>query len=467
MEDVMKDVVIVGGGIAGLAAAWGLRHRDIVVLEAGDRVGGRIRSERRGPYWLNWGGHVYDGSPSSSTQRLLRETGFASRPVPGNLAGLSMNGRLLLSGRVETFPFRIPMSWHDRASLVRAGAKVRLAVARYARLSKRRPGEDEATRQQRVYDFMNDRSFADFIGELPEDAEALFKPTVTRSSAEMNQISAGAGVGYFNLVWNIGAGLSHGIVGGPSTLTEGIADALGEAVQLGAAVEEVVHKPGSVAVRYRQHGVEQEVEARSVVLATTASMSHRVGVDLDKDLRDALSEVKYGPFVSAAFLTDETERRPWDDTYAIATPKRSFNVVLNMSNNVRGSTPERLPGSSFMAFSPAGLARQLLEQDDETILKTFVEDLDQVLPGTASHLVEAEVARWPEASPYCFPGRGRLQPILTRRGGRVLLAGDYLGTQYTETAVHTGLVAAQAAGQVVEADGAELRAAPVPPVSTS
>ena len=159
----LLDAVVVGGGIAGLTAAWRLRRHDVVLLESDDRAGGRIRSERRGPYWLNWGGHVYDGSPASATQRLLRDTGFASRPVPGNLAGLSMNGKLLLSGRVETFPFRVPMSWRDRASLVRTGAKVRVAVARYARLAKRRPGEDEATRQQRVYEFMNDRTFARIV----------------------------------------------------------------------------------------------------------------------------------------------------------------------------------------------------------------------------------------------------------------------------------------------------------------
>ena len=70
----MKDVVVVGGGIAGLSAAWRLRHRDILVLESDSRVGGRIRSERRGQYWLNWGAHVFAGT-GSSTGWLLEDAG--------------------------------------------------------------------------------------------------------------------------------------------------------------------------------------------------------------------------------------------------------------------------------------------------------------------------------------------------------------------------------------------------------
>jgi len=53
------DVVIVGGGIAGLSAAWELRDRDVVVLEASDRAGGRMWSEPRDPYWLNYGAHLF------------------------------------------------------------------------------------------------------------------------------------------------------------------------------------------------------------------------------------------------------------------------------------------------------------------------------------------------------------------------------------------------------------------------
>ncbi|MER5217410.1 NAD(P)/FAD-dependent oxidoreductase [Streptomyces sp. NPDC002838] len=447
----MKDVVIVGGGLAGLAAGWRLRHWDTLLLESEGRVGGRIRSERRGPYWLNWGGHAYAGG-NSATSWLLNSTGVDSVPVPGSLTGLSMNGKLLLKGRVESYPFRIPMPMSARVGMVKAGAKVALSVARYARIVQRRRGETEAQRQQRVYNFMNDRSFKDFIGDLPEDAEALFKPTVTRSAADIDQLSAGAGVGYFSLVWNIGAGLSQSILGGPSTLTESIAAALSDRVRLNAAVDEVVQKNGSVVVRYREDGVEKEVEACCVVLATPATVSHRVAVDLDGDVREALSKIVYGPYVSAAFLSNETGRQVWDDAYGIATPKRSFNVALNMSNVVHGYEAERRPGSSLMTFSPGSLARELLEHDDDKIRRIYLDDLDQVLPGFADKVVEAEVQRWPTGAPYCFPGRGKLQQTLTRRTGRVLLAGDYLGTLYTETAIQTGLSAAQEAQSLLATD---------------
>lgn len=452
----MKDVIVVGGGLAGLSAAWRLRHTDVVLLESADRVGGRVHSERRGAHWLNWGGHVYAGG-DSATAWLLDNTGVDSADVPGSLAGLSMNGRTLTRGRVETFPFRVPMSWNDRFHVARAGIKVRLAVARYARVLARRPGENEAARQQRVYDFMNDRSFAEFVGALPPDARALFEPTVTRSSGNLDEIAAGAGIGYFSLVWNIGGGLNRNIPGGPSTLTESIAAALGERVQRGAAVHEVVQRDRSVVVRYRQDGVDHEIEARTAVLATQAHVTHRIAVDLDRDLREALSKIVYGPFVSAAFLTDETSPQVWDDSYAIATPKRSFNVVLNMSNVVHGCATararERVPGSSLMVFSPADAARALMDSDDDEILRRYRNDLSDVLPGIDRTIVEAHVRRWPKGSPYSFPGRATLQPALTRRrGGRVFLAGDYLGTLYTETAVRTGLTAAQDVRTVLAAE---------------
>ncbi|MDN5915376.1 MAG: FAD-dependent oxidoreductase [Pseudonocardia sp.] len=444
----MRDAVIVGAGLAGLSAAWRLRHWDTLVLESGDRVGGRIRSEKRGPYFLNWGGHVFAGA-DTSTASLLAETGVSSVRVPGSLKGVAMNGKLLLNGRIETYPARIPMSTAARLALVRTGAKVGLDVLRYARAVALRPGETSGARQQRIYDFENDRSFADYVGDLPDDTEALFRPTVTRSAADPHELSAGAGIGYFSLVWNIGQGLDRSIVGGPSVLTESVAASVRDRIRLGASVQEIVHRRGSVVVRYTQDGADHEVEARTVVLATPAPVSHRVGVDLPADVREALSKIVYGPYVSAAFLTNETARRPWDDAYGIATPKRSFNVVLNMANVARGAETHRRPGGSLMTFSPAGLARTLIDRSDDEILDVYTRDLDRVLPGSADAIAEAHVQRWHTGAPFCFPGRGRLQPVLTRPAERVFLAGDYLGTLYTETAISSGFTAASDAAGVL------------------
>lgn len=438
----MYDAVIIGGGLAGLAAAHRLRHRNILLLEKSERWGGRIRSERRGDYWLNWGGHVYNG-PGTATGDLMASVGIDSAPVPGSLAGLAMNGRLLTSGRVETFPFRVPMSWSDRAALVKAGAKVRLNVMKYAKVAAPRDGEDYRVRQQRIYDFMGDQTFTDLVGDLPPDADALFRPTVSRSAGDPEQVSAGAGVGYFHLVWNKTGGLSRNIVGGPSTLTETIAAGLGDRARLAAEVHEVVHGRDHVVVRYRHDGEEHEVRARYAVLATIAPVARTIAPDLDPDVREALDRIEYGPYVSTAFLTNETTPQVWDDSYAIATPKRAFNVFFNMSNIVRAAEHTRGRGSSIMAFSPARFARPLLERSDEEILATYYRDLDDIFPGFPGLVEEAHVQRWPQGLAYCFPGRGRLQPTLTRRSSRIMLAGDYLGTWYTETAVQSGFAAAQ------------------------
>jgi protoporphyrinogen/coproporphyrinogen III oxidase len=466
----VRDVVVVGGGIAGLAAAWRLRHWDALLLESDHRVGGRIRSERRGQYWLNWGAHVFTG-PGTSTDALLNEVGVTAVAVPGSLKSVSMNGKFLRNGRIETYPFRLPMSMSARAAVIVKGLKVGGGVLRYARVVRQRAGESGAARQQRIYNFENERSFADLVGHLPDDARDLFRATVIRSGGDMDEISAGAGIGYFSLVWNVGQGLNRGIVGGPSTLVEAISVAIGDRVQLGAQVHEVVHRHESVVVRYRQDGIDREVEARCAVLATPATVAHRVAVDLPADVREALGKVVYGPHVSTAFLTNETSSRPWDGLYAIACPKQSFAIALNQASLVRGSESVRQPGGSMMTFSTASMARPLLDKSDEEIADIHLADLDQVLgSGFAGTVVEVEAARWEDGSPYCFPGRAKLQPTLMRRSSRVFLAGDYLGTLYTESAITTGFSAAQEAVSLLATDrqqGRHPRQPAQPSLSTS
>jgi protoporphyrinogen/coproporphyrinogen III oxidase len=435
------DAVVVGAGIAGLAAAWRMRHREVVVLERAKRAGGRIWSEHRGHYWLNFGAHVFAG-PESATGRLLDDIGVQAAPVPGELAAISMNGALLRDGRVNTYPFRIPMSWDARLAALRAGAKVRVAAYRYGRAASPRPGDRPGDRQQRVYDFLAEQTFAEFVGPLPPDADALFRPTVMRSSGLPEQISAGAGVGYFRLVWDRKGGLSRNIVGGSSVLPDTLAAELAPRVALESEVGEVAVSGDGVDVRYERAGQSETLRARHCVLATPAPVSRRLGVDLPSETKDALERIRYGPYVSAAFLTNETGPAPWDGCYAIATPKRAFNIFFNMTSVPRAAESQRRPGSSIMVFSPAELATALRDREDDEIIGVYLREIDQIFPGFSDLVVEAEVRRFPEGVPYCFPRRGRLQPALTRPQERIHLAGDYLGTFYTDSAIESGWRAA-------------------------
>lgn len=133
----MRDAVIVRGSLA----AGRLRHHDVVLLESGDRVGGRIRSERRGDHHLTWGGYVLAGAPTSGTAALLAETGVQPQRIPGILTGLATIGRLLLEGPVEIYQFRVPMPWRSRLAILRASSTVGLAVLRYARVVGLRRGQ--------------------------------------------------------------------------------------------------------------------------------------------------------------------------------------------------------------------------------------------------------------------------------------------------------------------------------------
>ncbi|MFE4542699.1 protoporphyrinogen/coproporphyrinogen oxidase [Arthrobacter sp. NPDC056727] len=447
----MKDVVIVGGGLAGLSAAWRSRFFDTLLLESEPRIGGRVRSERRGSYWLNWGGHMYAG-PGSATDTLFNETGIEAVEIPGSLTGFNMNGKTLYKGTLATYPLRLPISLDSRVAAFTVGARIlRSLIMEYMDVVKVRPGESAIKRQQRVYDFQNEISFREWIGrKMPRDAEEIFDVTVTRCTGSVDDISAGTGIGYFSLVLGIGAGLNRGVMGGPSTLTETIAARLGDRVQLGAEVVEVVPKKDSVVVRYRQNGEDHEVEARTVVMATTATVTNRVTKNLPQDLRDALGQIKYGNHVVTSVMTNETTPKKWDDVYCIAAPKRSFSILTNQSSIVRGSEKERQPGSTFMVFSPGAKGAALINKTDEEIIDIHLNDMNEVLgEGFRNSVVEAETWRLPEGAPYCFPGRGKLQPTLLRGTERIKLAGDYLGTMYTETSVATGFQAAQDAMSLI------------------
>ena len=438
MAEHHRDVVIIGGGIGGLTAAWRLRDRDLLLLEASDRFGGRMHSAPRGPYWLNFGAHLF-GEASTPAGELAAELEMETRPIPGDRMGLAVRGKIVAGGRAETFPLRLPLSLPARLSFVKMGLKLRLGVMRLQERQRSIPGEAPEDRRQRQLGFDNERTLADYVGRLHPDVDLMLRTITERTSAAPEVMAAGYGLTSFAQVWSKQS-FGRNLVGGSARLPQAIAAALGDRARLGATVESLVQHPDHVEIVYREGGEQRRVTALQAVVATQAHITARIVRDLPPETAAALGAIRYGAFLSAAVLTTETGPMPWDNNYAIATPGLSFGVFFNQASTLR--TGPRQPGGSLMLFRGSKGAAELMELTDREIEARFLADLEKLYPQTRGIVREIAVARWPNGAPYSFPGRAALQPALTRPLGRVHLAGDYLEFPCMDAAIATANEAA-------------------------
>ena len=424
-----RDVVVIGGGIAGLSAAWRLRHRDVLLLEAGDRLGGRMRSDVRGDYWLNYGAHLFP-APGSLVDGMARDCGLETVPVTGGMMGLALGSTVLVDGRVETYPFRLPLPVRDRIAFVKAGVKIQRAVARYHRLERR-------------HDFEDARTFGEFIGPLPPAAHAIFSCAAHRATAELDQLSAGCGIGLFALVWGgKGSLIARNLHGGAGRLPAAVGRELGDRARTGCRVDAI--RPDGADLIVRAGG--EEIRARQVIVAAQAPHAAPLVAPVAEAAAAALAQLTYGPFLSVAVETGETTAMPYDDVYAIATPGRVFDMFTNQAHALRAGRPRR-HGGSLMLFAGADAAAALMRERDEAIVERFLADLHELYPQTRGVITGATVQRWELGNVYACPGRGRLQTALEGALGthqNLHLAGDYfaeLGNM--EAAARTGLAAAE------------------------
>jgi protoporphyrinogen/coproporphyrinogen III oxidase len=355
----------------------------------------------------------------------------AERPGDRRDDGLAVGSTVLDSGRVESYPFRLLLSFRDRIALVRAGLKVQRAVARYHRLEHR-------------HDFEDDRTFHEFLGPLPPAVQEIFSCAAHRATAELDELSAGCGIGLFALVWGGKASLiARTLLGGTGRLPAALVRALGDRARTGCPVRSIRPDGGDLVVDTDG----EEIRARQVIVAAQAPYAAPLVGPVAERAGDALAGLTYGPFLVVAVETAETTTMPYDGVYAIATPGRVFDMFTNQAHALR--TGPRRPGGSLMLFAGARGAAALMGQSDAAIVERFVTDLHDLFPQTRGAIAGATVRRWELGNVYARPGRGRLQAALEGPLGpqrNLHLAGDYfaeLGNM--EAAARTGLAAAERA----------------------
>jgi len=122
------DVAIVGAGLAGLACALHVTRagRSVVLLEASDRVGGRVRSDRVDGFTLDRGFQVHD-TAYPELQRLLD-------PVPLDFGAFVRGAQVHVGGRLHLLadPRRHPGAALSSLRAPVGSLRDKLALARYA-----------------------------------------------------------------------------------------------------------------------------------------------------------------------------------------------------------------------------------------------------------------------------------------------------------------------------------------------
>ncbi|MFB9832315.1 flavin monoamine oxidase family protein [Actinoallomurus acaciae] len=446
MNDEILDIVIVGGGPSGLSAAWHLRERSPVVLEERGRLGGRLKSEPRAPYWMNFGGHLFP-SAGSNMHDLVQDLGLEVIEIPGLKTAMTFAGKVYRAKRVEAYPFVLPMSFKERVELVKVGTRLMTTVARWHRIARPRPGEPDSARRERIARFRAGETFRDLLGRPSRRVDEIFQAAARRAAAEPEQQSAGVGVALFGAVWsgkkdNTALNLN----GGSGRVGQAMLEHLGDRARLGAAVRSVRQEGDLVRVAYLRDGQEHTVTARQVVVAVPAHLARKIVADLPAAVDDALRVPQYGSWVGMTMITDEPGPMPYDDIYAMTTPDRTFDMFFNHANPLR-RPGRREPGGSLMCYAGGATAERLLKLSDAEITDIYTREILELFPALRGHIVESHIQRWFIGGTYRSLSDAAFEPLIEysrEPGHRIHFAGDYFAPLgQMEVAVTSGKGAAE------------------------
>lgn len=441
------DVIVVGGGPAGLAAASALGNANVVVLEAEDHLGGRLHSLSRDDLWINLGAHLLTGGDSVIT-RLMSASGIDVLSVPGIKTALWFDGKLKIHRRVEAFPLALRLSLHERWDLVRLGIALRLGVERCRRAARPRSGEDASVIAERMRRYRSGRTFGQMMRGVSPRVAGIFAAAARRSAGEADQLTEGGALALFGALWVSSSSASVvNVDGGPGRFGEAWTARLGANGITSVTVISVVEQAEHVEVTYRQRdGEQRQLRARQVIVAVPASQVSPMVAGLPADVRRELDDVTYGSFVCLGVLTKALPPTPWDDIYAITTPDAEFDMLFHHSNPVMKEFGAKRGSRSLMCYAGGDKATLLLSLDDDEIRRRFVAQMVDVLPEIGGAVEEAIVMKWRVGN--CYPAgatsMARTERWNRRTDARVVLAGDYFaplgGT--LEAAARSGLESA-------------------------
>lgn len=459
----LVDLAVVGAGLSGLAAAWSAHKQgaSVCVLEAGRNPGGKVRSERRDGYLLEWGPMAFPGTATEVWQ-VLREVGLRDEVV----AGLPPGDRYVYRNRRARRLPQGPSSLlgGDYMSL---GGKLRMLAEPFV-LGDARPDDTVMSfARRRLGREAAQYLIAPFVsGVYAGDPETL---GARDAFPRLWQWEHDAGSVLMGAVLGRGAARStkpdadqeepkpglYSFREGLAVLPKAIAKALPEgSLRTSTVVQAITPQPGGTyeirCAGTRDHAELTVIRARQVIIAVPPRAASGL-LKAVPEAHDALAQVEMCRVAVVHFGGPDPDGIAPRGVGVVIPPGeglRTLGILLPSS-----ALPERAPPGHWLH---AGFVGGICDPDavdltDETLLSLVRRAQQQAFghlyPGRELVCTFSTVVRWRDAIPQYGVGHrdamARAVAAVENAWPGVTLAGNHLHGINVNDAMHSGAVAVE------------------------
>lgn len=456
-------ILVIGAGAAGLAAARTIAGRGnnsncrVRVLEASDKIGGRMFCDEIDGF------HVYSGastihesfktvrdlaaelnvdlhrSPRLKGAQIYADDRFWGLYVGGSLRQSLTSLRTMLFSPCHTL----------------GGA---LQMMRLFSILKNNAEKLDFELDSRILELDSNESFAEFaransLGRYMRQGGELDLNCFTAGTAE--EVGAAYGMALLWL-WTVNPkSRSYLPKKGISDFVRSICTSVSDSVSVSTPVERICVENGQVTGVVT--GAGENIEADSVICATTASTASRIIPGLPQSVGAVLERVTYGSCCNIALGLDTNILA--EGSHAALFPPES-SCMITMVTNLKAVTPDAAPRGKTLvhALVIGEHARALFAMGDQEIVDCVLEEMRRFFPHMPEFPLFARVYRWPEA--LCLSPGGVLKDmhamrtVLPQSIRGLFLAGDYTRLPSLNGAMKSGIEAAQASMSYVESEQA-------------
>ena len=421
-------VVVVGAGLAGLAAALTVVESGIpvLVLEARSEPGGRVRTARA-PFMKGFATELGPWRIPAShrlTTSFARRFGLTLRPIRSTPKECSyfLGGRFFSSadaGRPELLPYDLT---EDERRIGPDGLWDR-CLAPYMALGLSPTVETWPPPLQKLEalslaEFLRFRAVSPggqrMIGEMLGLAPFFHTSFLANFREELQDFRDG----YLT------------IEGGNDKLPAAMARALGDAIRYGAEVVQIERGRESTAIWYRCDARTEKVAARRVIVAVPFTIVRKIDfrVPLSEPKQRAIRELNYEP---ATKVVLQCRRRFWEDGGA----RRGGMTFtdLPIQEILYQDWSERADGRALVTFYAMGRSPVFERaRSGADVIREALVQAQRIYPGLEAEVEEAVAVRWGQepfargAYPVFLPGQeSALGGHIASREGSIHFAGDH------------------------------------------